>query len=64
MSLITSAMLRYKLYATRDDYVSVTLTILRKYLFFKSTNGTAYVTKHLLPFFIAHAYSVVNGILD
>ena len=43
MSLITSAMLRYKLYATRDDYVSVTLTILRKYLFFKSTNGTAYM---------------------
>ena len=48
MSSIASAMLRYKLYPSRDDYVSVALTILRKYPFFKSTTGTAYVslTKH------------------
>lgn len=43
ISSIASAMLRYKLYPTRDDYVSVALTIIRKYPFFKSTTGTAYV---------------------
>ena len=43
ISSIASAMLRYKLYPTRDDYVSVALTIIRKFPFLKSTTGTAYV---------------------
>ena len=43
ISSIASAMLRYKLYPTRDDYISVALTITRKYPFLKSTTGTAYV---------------------
>jgi hypothetical protein len=44
LSSIASAMLVYKRYPTRDDYVGVAQTILQKYSFMASPIGTPYVS--------------------
>jgi len=40
ISAVASAMLRYKLYPTRDDYICVARTAIGKYLFLRSPTGT------------------------
>jgi hypothetical protein len=42
LSDIASAMLRYKRYPSRDDYVSVACAVIQAYPFLKSTSGRPY----------------------
>ena len=41
---VASSMLRFKRYPTRDDYVCVARSIIKKYPFFKQTTGKPYVS--------------------
>ena len=44
LSDVASAMLRYKRYPTRDDYVSVASAVIQAYPFLMSTSGRPYVS--------------------
>ena len=44
LSDVAAAMLRYKRYPSRDDYILVACTIIRAYPFLKSTCGRPYVS--------------------
>ena len=44
LSDVASAMLRYKRYPTRDDYVSVVSAVIQAYPFLMSTSGRPYVS--------------------
>ena len=44
ISEVASAMLRYKRYPSRDDYLCVARSIVEKYRFFQSSDGKPYVS--------------------
>ena len=44
LSDIASAMLRYKRYPSREDYISVACTVIKAYPFLKGTSGRPYVS--------------------
>ena len=50
LSDIASAMLRYKRYPSRDEYVSVSCAVIQAYPFLKSTSGRPYVSCYTCRF--------------
>ena len=44
LSDIPSAMLQYKQYPSRQDYISVACTVIKAYSFLKGTSGRPYVS--------------------
>ncbi len=47
LSAVAAAMLVYKQYPSKSDYVNVSRSVVEKYSFFSSPAGTPYVSDHL-----------------
>ena len=68
LSDVASAMLRYKRYPSRDDYVSVSCAVIQAYLFLKSTSGRPYVSccTCMLEFYFIYSSqdAIVQGLVN
>ena len=68
LSDIASAMLRYKRYPSRDEYVSVSCAVIQAYPFLKSTSGRPYVSCYTCRFqywlFPSFYDAIVQGLVN